>query len=238
MMGQKDEITTQELENIKIDAKTIADKEKIRMDYINKLSLEADEIVKSAGFSLEGHSEIDDKNFEKSVQDTDWSGQSSLDVSYLSTNSLKDVIQRKDLALGDIIALIIFAGIGRANHGEALDIFNLVGTASPFIIAWLLVSPFFGAYSRAATASISNVPKQLFLGWAVSVPIAIALRSLEKAAFPPTPFIVVTMISTFILLSAWRLLYILLAGETSDDEFRKAGFLEVFKMIGTLIRRW
>jgi hypothetical protein len=41
-----------------------------------------------------------------------------------------------------------------------------------------------------------------------------------------------------VLLTLWRVLFVSAVGETSDEEYRKAGSFEIFKMIGTLIRRW
>jgi len=72
----------------------------------------------------------------------------------------------------------------------------------------------------------------------VSLPLALCLRGLLKDGIPPVPFIIVSMISTFVLLTIGRSLYILSVGSTSDEEYKSAGFFEVFKMVGTLIKRW
>ena len=72
----------------------------------------------------------------------------------------------------------------------------------------------------------------------MSVGVALAIRGYFKGAVPPTPFIVVSLVSTLSLLSAYRYVYISLVGETSDEDQRNAGALEVFKMIGSLIKRW
>jgi hypothetical protein len=44
------------------------------------------------------------------------------------------------VVLGDIIALIVFAAIGRQSHNEANPIEAVIATAMPFIIGWLLVA--------------------------------------------------------------------------------------------------
>jgi hypothetical protein len=75
-------------------------------------------------------------------------------------------------------------------------------------------------------------------GWAVSVPVGLAIRGALKGDIPPTPFIIVSMVATLAFLSVWRFLFVSLIGSTSDEEYREAGFFEVFKMIGTLVRRW
>ena len=68
--------------------------------------------------------------------------------------------------------------------------------------------------------------------------MALSIRGLLKGAIPPTPFIIVSLISTYVLLCLWRFSYVVLVGETSDKEYKTAGFLEVFKMVGTLMKRW
>jgi hypothetical protein len=51
--------------------------------------------------------------------------------------------------IGDALALLIFAALGRASHGEAAGLTALTQvaeTAAPFIIGWFAVAPLFGAY--------------------------------------------------------------------------------------------
>lgn len=106
------------------------------------------------------------------------------------------------------------------------------------MLSWLVISPFLGAYSRAATRSLTGIPAGIVIPWGISVSTALVIRGLVKGAVPPTPFIVVSLVSTLLLLSMGRFLYLSLIGVTSDDETKSAGFLEVFKMVGSLIKRW
>ena len=142
------------------------------------------------------------------------------------------------MVIVDVLALLTFAAIGRSNHGEGIDIASLLGTAAPFIGSWLLISPLLGSYTRDATKSRNGIPIALLPSWLVSVGLALAVRGLLTGAVPPVPFIIVTLVSTLGLLSVYRYGYIALVGETSDEEQRKAGALEVFKMVGSLIKRW
>lgn len=130
------------------------------------------------------------------------------------------------------------SGIGRNNHGEGIDVVALLATASPFILGWLAISPILGSYTRDSTATKSKIPQSLLLPWAASIPFGLAIRGALKGDIPPVPFIAVTMVSTLVLLSLYRYVYIALTGETSDEESRDAGFLEVFGMVGTLVKRW
>lgn len=231
-----------ELASLKLDKSKLAAKERERLDYIQKVTAEADELAKAAGFTLgdedDDYDDFNDDAVEKEVRDTQWSGQSNVEETSVSLNNWNDVIDRPILAVGDAVALLLFATIGRSNHGENVDLFADLVTALPFLTAWFLISPLLGSYSRSATAVLGKVPQGLALGWASSLPVALAIRGLSKGEIPPTPFIIVAMIATFTLLSLWRVLYIAAFGETSDDEFRRAGFLEVFKMVGTLVKRW
>lgn len=44
------------------------------------------------------------------------------------------------VVLGDIIALLVFAAIGRQSHNEVNPINAIIATAAPFIVGWLLVA--------------------------------------------------------------------------------------------------
>lgn len=220
------------IQDIRLDESTLSDSERERLAFIQKLTSEADQFAKEAGFNVDVEVE------EKEIADTKWSGQGGLDVVRVSQNNWGDLVARPGLLITDLFAFTVFATIGRTNHGEGLDPLSIVATAAPFVIGWIAISPLLGAYSRNATAKLSQIPLQLALPWAVATPAALALRGALRGTTPPIPFIVVSMVATLVLLSIARFAYISLTGETSDDEYRKAGSLEIFKMIGTLLRRW
>lgn len=47
------------------------------------------------------------------------------------------LIRRKALLVGgDALALLAFAAIGRANHGESLDLGSVLSVAWPFLAGW------------------------------------------------------------------------------------------------------
>eukprot|EP01041_Mallomonas_annulata_P012037 gene12037-25225_t len=213
--------TPEKSDNLLIDESTLSPSERERLQWIKKLSTEADEIVKAAGFKLD---EPDESI--KEVSDTNWSGQSTVETTYVTGNNWGDLKIRWPLMIGDIIALITFAAVGRSNHAEDLNLIDTILTASPFLISWLFLSPLLGAYSQNATASKLGAFTGLLPGWTLSIPLGLGLRGLMKGAMPPTPFIVVSMTATLVLLSVWRLLYVTLFGETSDKEYRKAGVFE------------
>eukprot|EP01038_Epipyxis_sp_PR26KG_P013062 gene13062-17506_t len=224
-----------ELDQLRINESTLSDSEKDRLNRIKKISLEADEMIKAAGFNI---LDQDEDEVQKSIKETQWSGQSNAEQITLSTNTWNDLKSRFGLAVGDVSALVAFASIGRNNHGEGLDLVGLSNTAFPFVFSWLLISPLLGAYARSATATKGSIISGLLPGWSASLFGALAIRGLLKGSIPPVPFVIVSLTATFVLLYAWRWIYISVFGETADGEFKKAGAFEVFKMIGTLIKRW
>jgi hypothetical protein len=221
-----------ELESLKIDISKLDPSEQDRLRFIQKLTNEADEFAKLSGLLPS------DDLVEKAVIDTNWSGQSSVDQYVASQNNFDDLLSRKGLALGDILSFLIFSAIGRSNHSEGLNLFDIISTSSPFIFSWILISPFLGAYNRKATATFSTVYSQIIPGWSVSLLLALTIRGLVKEAIPPPPFILVSAISTYVILTSWRSIYVYLFGGTSDKEYRSSGVFEIFKMIGTLVKRW
>lgn len=225
-----------ELEGLKVDETKLSLEERERLAFIQKLTLEADDMIRKAGFNIDG--EQDAEEIERAVKDTKWSGQSDVEKSIASANNFEDLTNRRGLALVDLLAFLTFAFVGRSNHGENIDLVAVLFTAVPFLLSWFTVAPFAGAYSRKSTASKGSIPQGVVLGWGLSVPLALAIRGLLKNAVPPTPFIIVSLVASFSLLVAFRFVYVFLVGETSDEETKSAGAFEVFKMVKTLIRRW
>lgn len=223
--------------NLEVDPSTLSPSEQERLKFIQKLSLEADEMIRAAGIALDSD-DRDEDEVQRSIRDTKWSGQSDMDELKPSTNSYEDLSRRTGLAIGDVGALLTFAAVGRSNHGEGMNLFELILTAAPFVMSWIAISPFLGAYSRDATSSKSKVVQGIIPAWLVSVPFALAVRGVIKGAIPPTPFIIVSLVATLIFLSTWRYAYISIVGSTSDNEYKDAGLFEIFKMVGTLMRRW
>lgn len=110
-------------------------------------------------------------------EDVNWSGQAKMDgPDSEGTRDLNDIMRRPDVALGDALAFLVFAYIGRASHGHPVPDAILFKTAMPFLLSWFAISPFAGAYTRAATLNIKNTLSGLLLPWAASVPAGIGLR--------------------------------------------------------------
>ena len=57
-------------------------------------------------------------------------------------------------------------------------------------------------------ALLQAIPTEIILSWFISIPVALVIRGLVKGTVPPTPFIIVSLISTYTLLFLWRTIYI------------------------------
>jgi len=132
-------------------------------------------------------------------------------ISFSTSNTIYTPLDRPLLAIVDTISLIIFAAIGKSSHSAdgSLDLLAVLITAFPFITAWMVTSPLTGVYSpddRETNVMISTASK-VAKGWVLAIPLGIALRGVIKGYVPPTPFIIVTLLSTLVILAGVRILF-------------------------------
>ncbi|KAL9238023.1 hypothetical protein vseg_012503 [Gypsophila vaccaria] len=147
------------------------------------------------------------------------------------------------LAGGDVLALFMFAAIGRFSHGFTVFDAETLRTADPFIAGWFLSAYFLGGYSEdgrgmnGSSKAISAAAKS----WALGIPIGLGIRAWTSGHLPPTSFALVTLGSTAVLLIGWRaLLFQILStdGNNKDDVYRKGSPFELFELLSSLVRRW
>lgn len=113
------------------------------------------------------------------AKDVNWSGQAKMDVGTDDgVSNPSDVLKRLDLALGDALALLLFAHIGRASHGQQSLGLGVLQTAFPFLLAWFTVAPFTGAFTRGATANVPTALQYVIPPWLIGVPLGIAVRGM------------------------------------------------------------
>ena len=117
------------------------------------------------------------------------------------------------LALGDTLAFLVFAAIGRGSHGEATGLAaipQVILTAAPFAIAWFIVAPFVGVYRRELVANPRKMAVRTLVGWVLSWPVAMALRGIfVDHAVPPWTFAVIALVVNAAFLLIWRWPYAL-----------------------------
>ncbi|XP_050252902.1 uncharacterized protein LOC126699233 isoform X3 [Quercus robur] len=147
------------------------------------------------------------------------------------------------LAGGDVLALLLFAAIGRFSHGFTVFDTETLRTADPFIAGWFLSAYFLGGYAEDGRGM--NGPSKGVIAaaksWALGIPLGIVIRSLSSGHFPPYNFILVTMGSTAVLLVGWRtILYNILPNDKSkkSDVYRRGSPFELFELLTSLVRRW
>ncbi|HMQ32664.1 MAG TPA: DUF3054 domain-containing protein [Chloroflexaceae bacterium] len=119
------------------------------------------------------------------------------------------------LVAGDVVALLLFAALGRRSHGEAAGLAALgevALTALPFIAGWLAVAPWAGAFSPARTAGLAPMLRATLLGWAGALLVGALARAALIGRFSPASFYVVTFLVALLMLGAWRAAFALAEG--------------------------
>ncbi|XP_054797728.1 uncharacterized protein LOC129302875 [Prosopis cineraria] len=145
---------------------------------------------------------------------------------------------------GDVMALILFAAIGRLSHGLSTFDVETLKTADPFIAGWFLSAYFLGGYGEDGRG-MNGLSKGVIASaksWALGIPIGIVIRAATTGHFPNYGFILVSMGSTAVLLTTFRaLLYAIFPAKNSkrrDDVYRHGSPFELFELLTSLVRRW
>lgn len=118
------------------------------------------------------------------------------------------------LVIGDAAALMIFAAIGRASHGEEAGLTALAQvaeTAAPFIIGWFAVAPLIGAYRADVTGAPPRMLARTALTWLIAWPVGLGLRALIRQTTIPLSFALVTFITVLTIMILWRGVFALIA---------------------------
>ncbi|KAL6636984.1 hypothetical protein ACP70R_024556 [Stipagrostis hirtigluma subsp. patula] len=139
------------------------------------------------------------------------------------------------LAGGDVLCLLVFSAIGRFSHGLPVLDAETFKTADPFIAGWLLSAYLLGGFGDDAKGcnGVGNAVIAAAKSWALGIPLGLAIRAVTSGHIPPTPFILVTMGSTGVLLTAWRALVsqLLSTGQKQqDDVYRRGSPFELFEI--------
>lgn len=111
------------------------------------------------------------------------------------------------LAVGDAIAFLLFAFIGRRSHGETAglhSILQVVSTAFPFWLGWIAVGLPTGMYRQGALGTVRTTIKRTAIAWGLAWPLALIIRGIANHEIPPISFALVTLITNGLILSMWR----------------------------------
>ena len=118
----------------------------------------------------------------------------------------------KPLIIGDVLAIAIITIIGFATHGEAdVSFLPRMGTTFfPVLIAWFLISPWFGLFDEPVIKNPKNLWR-VALALLFAAPFAVVLRAviLNSAILPL--FVLILGGSNAFGMMAWRWVYILIS---------------------------
>jgi hypothetical protein len=103
------------------------------------------------------------------------------------------------LLLLDVLAVLVFAGVGRASHDEADTFGGLLSTAWPFLLGTVLGWVLTRAWQRPTAVRGVGVPV-----WLCTVVLGMLLRALTGAGTAPS-FVVVATLVLGVMLVGWRL---------------------------------
>jgi|SRR5687768_5699467 len=124
-------------------------------------------------------------------------------------------MKKNFLILGDIFAMLAITLIGFATHSE-LDtsfITRMSALFFPLIIAWFLLSPWFGLFQPEITSNLKQLWRPA-LATMFAAPLAAVLRGLILNA-PIIPiFVVVLGITSALGMLFWRGLFFFLSRKT------------------------
>ncbi len=110
------------------------------------------------------------------------------------------------LIAGDIAAFVAFGLVGLASHEDAVTGTSFARAILPFPVAWLLIAPFFGAFSARAADGRYPVANVLMI-WAVAGIAGMCGRALvfERELF--TAFFAIGITGAGLFLAGWRAMY-------------------------------
>lgn len=97
----------------------------------------------------------------------------------------------------DLVAVVVFAAIGRASHAESAGLLGLLGTVAPFAVGLLAAwaTPWVRAYPTGMRAGLAAL--------AGTVVIGLALRAAFLGRLPLS-FAIVALVALAVLLLGWR----------------------------------
>ncbi|KAF3792161.1 hypothetical protein EJ110_NYTH12043 [Nymphaea thermarum] len=148
------------------------------------------------------------------------------------------------LSAGDVLCLLVFAAIGRWNHGLPVFEAETLQTADPFIAGWFLSAYFLGGYGPdgRGTNGLQKAVLAAAKSWAGGIPLGLIIRASTSGHIPPTAFILVSAGSTAVLLIGWRTLlnsqFPDAQAKGTEQVYKRGNPFELFELLTSLVRRW
>jgi hypothetical protein len=108
------------------------------------------------------------------------------------------------LVVGDTLVFLIFAAGGRDQHHESGGLIDVVTTALPFLVAWFVVAPWFGAFRSPAESTVRVVAQRTALAWVVAWIVGLILRAGVQQRGIDGAFPAIALLFNAVLLVGWR----------------------------------
>ncbi len=110
----------------------------------------------------------------------------------------------------DLVAVFVFAALGRTSHAEALDAAGVVRTASPFVLGALM-----GWVVLLMRRFTNHLLKQGLFVLAATVLLGMFFRLMLNEGVQPS-FVLVATLALGVLMLGWRLLATLILRRTAS----------------------
>lgn len=101
--------------------------------------------------------------------------------------------------VADLVAVVVFAAIGRMSHGEPDDMLGLLGTAAPFLLGVVVT------WSVPAVRANPVGVRAALAVWVGTVVVGLLVRAAFTGSLPPS-FAAITAVSLAVLMLGWRAL--------------------------------
>ncbi|MCY3904070.1 MAG: DUF3054 domain-containing protein [Caldilineaceae bacterium] len=125
------------------------------------------------------------------------------------------------LAIGDLLALVVFVILGRIVHAGSGPIdwlANAPRIAAPFLLGWVIAAPVFSAYARANAPWTGRFLLNSAFTLIAADLIAFAVRGYLFSDSVTVPFVLTAFAFTALLVLGWRLVFArILAPRTARD---------------------
>ncbi len=125
------------------------------------------------------------------------------------------------LAIGDLLAFVVFVILGRIVHAGSGPIdwlANAPRIAAPFLLGWVIAAPAFGAYARATAPWTGRFLLNSAFTLIAADLIAFAVRGYLFSDSVTEPFVLTAFAFTALLVLGWRLVFArILAPRTARD---------------------
>lgn len=127
----------------------------------------------------------------------------------MSKKETQHVIVLIILLIGDLLALLSFVITGGIHHNRDMTIRYIFDTAYPFVISWVVVGYFVGAFSVNVLHKRSSMVWRTLMSWFIASIVGIAIYSWARGVLVNMDFILVTFAMTLLLIGGWRIIFTL-----------------------------